>query len=618
VSLRRGTEISFYFPTFIASLRNGAFIEVGFHFEIALKTSPMSPIPKTAPFPEEEIELLNRVVGSASATQRAWLAGFLAGLEASSVLPQPAAPPISAEPLTIVFGSESGNCERLASDLAKGARKNGLKPTIIDMADLDVASLSSSKRLVFIAATWGEGEPPARAARAYAELMSDKAPRLEGVEFGVLALGDTAYVEFCAIGKAIDERLEALGGKRVLERIDCDLDFAQPAADWLGNAVKALAPVDANRGTVIEVDFGKPATAPKTDIVEAEITEHVNLNSSRSDKETIHLALSFDGAAPPYEPGDSLDLYPENDPAEVDELLKAAGLSADAGLRSEFIKSRDINTLSMKSLETYANVVGHHDVKALIEKGAAQGWIAGRQLIDLITVFPIALTAEHLRVLTRPLAPRAYSIASSRREVGDEAHLLVSAVRYQSHSRPRKGVASNYIAERRKRGERVRVKLRPNRHFALPAPDSDIIMVGPGTGVAPFRAFVQERRAAAAKGRNWLFFGDRQFTHDFLYQLEWQDALKDGSLTRMDVAFSRDRPEKVYVQDRMWANRRELVEWLDGGAYFYICGDAKAMAKDVRATLVRVYAEVKSFGPEAAEQAVAQLERGKRYLQDTY
>jgi sulfite reductase (NADPH) flavoprotein alpha-component len=576
-------------------------------------------IPKTAPFLDEEIELLNRVVGPASPTQRAWLAGFLAGIEASSAAPQPAAPPLPAEPLTIVFASESGNSERLAGDIAKAARKNGLKPTVIDMADLDVASLAGTRRLVVIAATWGEGEPPARAVRVYGELMSDKAPRLDGAEFGVLALGDTAYAEFCAIGKALDERLAALGGKRVVDRVDCDLDFAAPAADWVARTVKALAPADANRGTVIEVDFGgKPTAAPKLDIVEAEIIEHIDLNSSRSDKETIHLALSFDGAAPPYEPGDSLDLYPENDPAEVDELLKAAGLAADQSLRAEFIKSRDIHTLSLKSLDSYANATGHQYVKALIADGAARDWIAGRQLIDLVTYFPIALTAEQLRAITRPLAPRAYSIASSRREVGDEAHLLISAVRYETHGRARKGVASNHVAERLKRGDRVRVKLRPNRHFALPAPDRDIVMVGPGTGIAPFRAFVQERRATAAKGRNWLFFGDRQFTHDFLYQLEWQEALSEGALTRMDVAFSRDQPEKIYVQDRIWERRADLIEWLDGGASFYVCGEAAAMAKDVRATLVRAYADVKSLAPDLAEQAVAQLERDKRYLQDTY
>ena len=355
-----------------------------------------------------------------------------------------------------------------------------------------------------------------------------------------------------------------------------------------------------------------------TDIVEAEISEHVNLNSSRSNKETIHLALAFEGGAPAYEPGDSLDIYPENDPAYVDELLKLAGLADDDKLRTELIKTRDVTTLSLKTVEIYAAQTGQQYVKTLLADNQAKEWIVGRQLIDLIATFPIALTADHLRALTRPLAPRAYSIASSRREVGEEAHLLISAVRYEAHGRARKGVASNYAAERLKRGGRVRVKFKPNKHFALPAGDRDIIMVGPGTGVAPFRAFVQERRATAAAGRSWLFFGDRQFTHDFLYQLDWQEALKDGALTRMDVAFSRDTPEKIYVQHKLWDKRRDLVEWLDGGAHFYVCGDAKAMAKDVRATLVRAYADVKALSPEAAEQAVASLERDKRYLQDTY
>jgi sulfite reductase (NADPH) flavoprotein alpha-component len=580
----------------------------------------MSPIPKTAPFAEEEIDLLNRVVGTASPVQRAWLAGFLAGLDASgaAVMPHPAAPARPAEPLTIVYASESGNSEKLAGDLAKAARKNGLKPTVIDMADLELSTLASAKRLVVIAATWGEGEPPARAVRAYKELMGEGAPRLEGVEFGVLALGDTAYAEFCAIGRKIDERLAALGGKRVVDRVNCDLDFAEPAARWIGDAVKVLTPPNAG-GRVIEVDFGaKPAASPNTDIVEAEIIEHVDLNSSRSDKETIHLALSFEGGAPAYEPGDSLDLFAENDPVFVEELLKIAGLATDEKLRAEFIKSRDVTTLSLKTVETYAASTGHQYVKALLADGQAKEWIAGRQLIDLIATFPIAIDAEKLRALTRPLAPRAYSIASSRREVGDEAHLLISAVRYDSHGRARKGVASNYVAERLKRGQHVRVKLKPNRHFALPAPDKDIIMVGPGTGVAPFRAFVQERRATKASGRSWLFFGDRTFTHDFLYQLDWQDALKDGALTRMDVAFSRDTPEKIYVQHKLWQRRADLIEWLDGGAYFYVCGDAKAMAKDARAALVRAYADVKSLTPEAAEQAVVTLEREKRYLQDTY
>ena len=584
-------------------------------------SSSFATIPKTAPFTEEDVALLNRGVGPASAVQRAWLAGFLAGVESvQGGAAQPSAPARPAEPITILYASESGNCEKLANDFAKSARKNGLKPTLLDMADLDMTALASAKKLVVIAATWGEGEPPARAVRSYGEFMGEGAPRLDGVEFGVLALGDTAYVEFCAIGKAIDAQLEALGGKRVVTRVDCDLDFAEPATRWIGDAVKTLAPPqdEASRGSVIEVDFSKPARSPNTDIVEAEITELVNLNSSRSDKETVHLALTFDGGVPAYQPGDSLDVYAENDPVYVDELLKLAGLSGDAKLREDFIKSRDVTTLSYKAIETYATKTGHTYVKKLIDDGEAKQWIIGRQLIDLIAMFPTHLTAEHLHAVTRPLAPRAYSIASSRAEVSDEAHLLISAVRYVTNGRARKGVASNYVAERLKRGGRVRVKLKPNKHFALPAPDKDIIMIGPGTGVAPFRAFVQERRAVNASGKSWLFFGDRQFTHDFLYQLDWQEALADGALTRMDVAFSRDTPKKVYVQHKIWDQRHDLVAWLDGGASFYVCGDAMHMAKDVRGALVAAYADVKALTPEAAEQAVAALERDKRYLTDTY
>lgn len=581
-------------------------------------------IPKNAPFSEEEVDLLNRVVGPASPVQRAWLSGFLAGAESVGTAVQPAAAPRTAEPLTIIYASESGNSEKLAADMAKEARRHDFKPSVVDMTDLDVAALAKTRRLVAIAATWGEGEPPARAARAYKELMGDGAPRLDGVEYAVLALGDSSYVEFCAVGRKIDERLESLGAKRAAARVDCDLDFSAPAARWIGEALEALAPPDAGRGQgvgqVIEVDFGaaKAAGAPNTDVLEAEIVEHVNLNSSRSAKETVHLALAFDGPAPAYEPGDSLDLYPQNEPAYVDALLHAAGLTGDAALRDEFIAERDVTTLSLKTLETYRQLTGHNDVKDLIAGGQAREWIAGRQLIDLVAGFPAGLGADSLRALTRPLAPRAYSISSARAEAGDEAHLLISAVRYESHGRARKGVASTFVAERLKRGDRVRVKLKPNRHFRLPLPDKDIIMVGPGTGVAPFRAFVQQRRATAATGKSWLFFGDRTFTHDFLYQLDWQDALADGALTRMDVAFSRDRPEKVYVQHRLWERRRDLIEWLDDGAHFYVCGDGKAMTKDVRAALVNAYADVKALAPQAAESAVAALEREKRYAQDVY
>jgi sulfite reductase (NADPH) flavoprotein alpha-component len=583
-------------------------------------------LPKAAPFSEEEIETLNRVVGTASPVQRAWLAGFLAGVESvqggAVALPEQAQAqaPVAAEPLTILFATESGNSEKLASDAAKAARKLGFKPSVVDFADVELASLSKAKNLVVIAATWGEGEPPARATRAYNELMSDAAPKLDGVKFGVLALGDTAYADFCGVGKKLDDRLAALGASRAADRVDCDLDFEKPAADWIEKSLKTLAPPEAARGTVIPVDFSaRQQTAANPGPVEAEVQEWIDLNSSRSDKETVHLELSFDGPAPSYKPGDSLEIFPENDPEYIDALLKAAGLSADEALRAEFLKSRDVTTLSLKTVENYAAATEHQYVKKLISSGEAKSWIEGRQLIDLIAEFPITLSAEQLKSLTRPLAPRAYSIASSRKEVGDEVHLLISTVRYNTNGRDRLGVASGFVGERLKKGDRVRVKVKPNKHFALPSSnDADIIMVGPGTGIAPFRSFVQERRAAGAKGKNWLFFGDRSFTHDFLYQLEWQDALKDGSLARMDVAFSRDTPEKVYVQNKLWEQRKDVVNWIENGAHFYVCGDAKSMAKDVRSTLERAYADVKGVSPEIAAQALAKLERENRYQQDVY
>ncbi|PVE23981.1 sulfite reductase subunit alpha [Microvirga sp. KLBC 81] len=577
-------------------------------------------LPHTAPFGDDDRISLDRVLGAASPIQRAWLAGFLAGIDASQApLPRVDTPARPAEPLTILFASESGNAERLAQDVAKLARKGGFKPKIVDFADLDIADLPKQSRLVVIAATWGEGEPPSRATRAYTDLMGPSAPRLEGATYAVLALGDTAYAEFCAVGKAIDARLAELGAVRAVDRIDCDLDFEAPAAAWIKSTLETFAPAQESSGNVVSVDFSPRAGSEiSREPLTAEITEHVNLNSSRSDKETVHLALGFDGAAPPYEPGDALELFPENDPVLVDAVLAATGLHTDEALRAALMTERDITTLSVKTLETFVAETGHAEVRKFLDEGQARSWIDGRQLVDLVETFPVPLTAQQLSALTRPLPPRAYSIASSRKEVGDEAHLLVAAVRYETHGRQRGGVASTFVADRLKSGATTRVRLKPNKHFRLPEPSTDIIMIGPGTGVAPFRAFVQERNAIGASGKSWLFFGDRRYTHDFLYQLEWQDALKNGSLTQIDLAFSRDTPNKVYVQHRLWEQRHDLIEWLDNGAQLYVCGDAKAMAKDVRAAIVAAYRDVKALSPEAAELAVAELERGRRYHQDVY
>ena len=583
-------------------------------------------LPVTAPFDAPVRERLDAVLLATTPMQRHWLAGFLAGLEAAAgtapvAVAQPAAPARPSQPLTIVYATESGNSETLANAAAAQARKAGFRPRVIDMADLDVASLAKERDLLVIAATWGEGEPPARAAHPYAALMADTAPRLPDTRFSVLALGDTSYAGFCTIGKAIDARLEALGARRVADRVDCDLDFAALAKTWTANALKALAPVDAVPAqvadNVVAVDFGREAAANEP--FTAEVVAKINLNSSRSDKQTFHVELDL-GVARGYEPGDSLELYAQNDPAMVDAVLRAARLTPDDTLLAALAQERDITTLSVPLMEKYAALSGRADLRVLVEAGEARAWANGRQLVDLLEAFPADLSADGLTGLLRPLPPRAYSIASSRAAVGDaEAHLLVAAVRYEAHGRPRHGVASTHVADRLGVGATIRAKVRPNRHFRLPADGAtDIIMVGPGTGVAPFRAFVQERAAGGATGRNWLFYGDRRFSHDFLYQLEWQAALEEGSLARLDLAFSRDGPAKAYVQHRLAERARDLVEWLDGGARFYVCGDAGAMAKDVRCAVVAAYAAVRSGGPEAAQAAVVALEREKRYLTDVY
>ena len=549
-------------------------------------------LPETAPFPADQIVALNRIISGSSAEQRTWLSGFFAGYQAANA-PQPAAaaPPARRVPLTILFGTESGNAEALADVARKAAGKLGFAARVLDMADATPTQIASIQNLLVIASTWGEGDPPQRAADFFAALMADDAPRLENVRYAVLALGDRAYAKFCETGRLFDERFAALGARRVAERVECDLDYEAPAGAWIDGTLGVLqAEVgEPEAGAVIHVDFARPtagvASWSRARPFEAEIAERIRLSGSRSTSDTWHVELSLEGSGIEYEPGDSLGFIPRNDPALVDAVLHATGLAANASLRTRLIEQYDITTLTRSP--------------------RVEGW----QVIDLLESEKRRMSEEELLSLLRPLAPRYYSIASSRKAVPDEAHLLIASVRYQAHGRVRNGVASMDVAERRKPGDRMPVFLKPNAHFRLPAdPDRPIIMIGPGTGVAPFRAFMQERDVIGARGRNWLVFGHRNYTHDFLYQLEWQDLLKRGVLTRLDVAFSRDQPEKRYVQHALLDARRELFAWVQEGAAIYVCGDANAMAKDVHATLQEV------LGADALDA----LRRDGRYLRDVY
>ncbi len=587
-------------------------------------------LPRNAPFLPEDIEILNKVVARTTPQQRSWLAGFFAGFEAAQggglAQPVPASKPRA--PLTILYASESGNSETLANKAKKAAQKHGLDAKVFDMADADMALLAKAKNIVVFAATWGEGDPPSRVADFYQALLSDAAPRIDGVRFAVLALGDTAYTQFCAVGRAIDARLEELGGVRAFDRVDLDLDYAKKAAEWTEGALAKLAPEDTqSTGTVVHVDFGGAVSQDEDDEpkytaehpIEAEISALVNLNGTGSTRETWHAEFAFEDPAFTYQPGDAVGLYPENDPALVDDLLHAVGLGADAALLLKLEKSYDVTTLSRSFVENYAKLTGRDDVKALLEGEAYPKFASDRQLVDLFLAYPEKLTAEQLTGLLRPLPGRLYSVASSLKAHPGEAHLLVGAVRWKSHGRVRKGVSSTFLGERRKVGQTARLYVKPNRHYRLP-PDghTPIIMIGAGTGVAPYRAFVEERVADGAKGKSWLFFGERNFTNDFLYQIEWQDYLASGDLTRIDVAFSRDQPEKIYVQHRLWERRAELNAWIHEGAHVYVCGDEKGMAKDVDVTLAKILAEPLKGDEDAGRAKLKELAKAGRYQRDVY
>ncbi len=577
------------------------------------------------PFGDAEIETLSRILAQSNAEQRLWLSGFIAGFDAARSRGDSAEPPApssaAAGTVLILYATESGNSEGIAFEVKKKAGRLGIPVAVRDVADVDLSTVADADVVLVVASTWGEGDPPARAAGFYRSLMAEDAPALEGVRFSVLALGDSTYANFCETGRRIDARLAELGALRIVERIECDLDFEAPSAAWIddvlgkigrtGNALPAMDLQPLSRADSRAHDKKHP--------YEAEIGDLIDLNGSRSGKSTFHVEVALDGSGLNYEPGDAIGVVAANDPAEVDAVCAAAGIVPDDGLRDALLRRHEITTLAPTVVERYAALAADEELQAIVDAGHAREYAAGRHVVDLLTEFSRSISGDELTGLLRPLTPRLYSVASSRKATPGEAHILVGLVRYESHGRNRKGVASAFIGERRGIGDRIPIYVKPNLHFRLPDDGAaPIVMIGPGTGVAPFRAFMQEREAVGATGRNWLFFGDRNYTQDFLYQLEWQEYLGKGLLTRLDVAFSRDQPEKIYVQDRMWDARSDLFAWLEEGAHLYVCGDASRMAVDVQETLVRVVMDRGALGKEAAQAYVAELEASGRYRRDVY
>ncbi|MFK5924545.1 MAG: flavodoxin domain-containing protein [Verrucomicrobiota bacterium] len=556
-----------------------------------------------------------------SPEQREWLDGFLTSVYAqfSEMLKaqQLASAPAEATPITILWGSQTGTSETLANKFAKLGKKSGLAPTVIDLADFPHEQLVEESHLIIITSTYGDGEPPDNAANFHQFLHSDSAPKLESLNYSVLAIGDSSYPDFCKCGIEIDERLQKLGAKKMFNRIDCDVDFEDEFATWTQGIIDAMGLVSSD-----DDDDEDSGGIDKKNPLSVEVVENINLNKEGSIKETRHVALSFGDAPLDYEAGDALGVYPVNCPDSVDEILAKLELDGaeaivscdglNKTLRQALLTDFDIGGLNKKLVENWTKVSKRTP--------PTDDYLEGRELIDLIKDYPIHFSeAQPFAALMKKVHPRLYSISSSPKAHPGEVHLTVGAVRYESFGRARKGVCSTYLADRAEDEFPPRVFVHKNKAFRPPAdPSAPMIMVGPGTGIAPFIAFLQERQASQAAGKNWLLFGNPHSATDFLYQEQLEGFQKDGLLNQLSTAFSRDQKEKVYVQDRIIEEAPEIYKWLEEGACFYVCGDASRMAKDVDYAL---YLAIQTQGNMSADQASAYLNRlkkEKRYCRDVY
>ncbi|MHB0775803.1 assimilatory sulfite reductase (NADPH) flavoprotein subunit [Halomonas sp. WWR20] len=599
-----------------------------------------------SPLNAEQARRLNEALGGLSAEQMTWLSGYIAGLNAqgntafsSSSLPaQPADASATLPEITVLYGSQTGNAEGVAELAADRARARGFNIRLADMADFDKKHFKDVTNFLIVVSTQGEGDPPDTAEGFYELMYGRKAPKLEGVRFSVLALGDSSYEHFCQIGKNLDARFAELGGERIFDRQDCDVDYEEPAEAWIEAALDRYAELSgagsnaaANAGMAMPSGGSAAEASPysKKNPFQAEVLDSLILNGRGSAKETRHLELSLEGSGLSYEPGDALGIVPQNDPEYVDSLLETLRMEGehDLGegkrLRDALLSEFEVTTLTRPFLAHWAEVSDAAELRRLLGEDARdelREWIYGRHIIDVLEHFPVeGIDAQEFIRALRKLPPRLYSIASSLNANPDEVHLTVGAVRYHAHGRLRNGVTSTYLADRVQPGDHVPVYIDRNKNFKLPYDNNaPIIMVGPGTGVAPFRAFMQEREEIGAEGKNWLFFGDRHFRSDFLYQTEWLSWREKGLLNRLDVAFSRDQQEKVYVQDRMRENARDIYAWLEEGAHFYVCGDGERMAADVHQALIDVVREQGGRSEDAAADYIRDLQKAKRYQRDVY
>ncbi|MDO9408842.1 assimilatory sulfite reductase (NADPH) flavoprotein subunit [Patulibacter sp.] len=626
-------------------------------------------MPPSAPtLTPDQLEPLGRLAGSLDRDQAIWLSGYFAGLAGTgtaspATVGTPAdgaatngatadgalvAPPAPAGPaarqLTVLFGTDTGNAKELAGELQTAAKGVGIEATVADLSSYKPRALKDEQDVLVVMATHGEGDPPPNAVGFFEFLAGRKAPKLDGVRFSVLALGDSTYEHYCSAGRIVDERFAELGAERIADRVDCDVDYEDDAAAWIADVVGRLTPeaASATPAGAAAPSAGATATASSTAHSKkhpfaAPVLENVALTGRGSTKETRHVELSLEDSGLTFEPGDALGVVPENDPALVDTLLERLSLSPDtevttkqgpAPLREALTRTFEITAATPRFLEQWAELSGSSELQALKDGDAKArtAFFYEHHVLDFVDRFPVAgIEAGQFVKGLRPLQPRLYSIASSLAAAPDEAHLTVSTVQYDLHESGRTGVASGHLARLLHEDATVPVYVQSNEHFRLPAEDDvPIIMVGAGTGVAPYRAFMQEREARGAQGRSWLVFGERNFRTDFLYQVEWQQLLKDGTLTKLDPVFSRDSvpgaasAPKTYVQHRLREKGAEVWDWLQDGARIYVCGDANAMAPDVHTALAEIAVEHGGLDREAAHEHLNELQRDHRYLLDVY
>lgn len=608
-----------------------------------------------SPFSQEQSDKLNQLLPSFTAEQRIWLSGYLtfpqsaqSGLVTSSTVQeipvieqsQQNENQINLRTVTILFGTETGNAQMIAEDLAKKIEALDFQVKSSALDEFKPRDLKKVEDLFIITATHGEGDPPDNALTFHEFLHGRKAPKLEKLRYSVLSLGDQSYEYFCQTGKDFDKRLEELGGERIYSRMDCDVDFDEPAAEWVEGVLGVLQKTQVESNTtqtnpLTEAIAAEETVYSRTSPFNAEVLENINLNGSGSNKETRHLELSLEGSNFEFEPGDCLGIYPKNDPNLVEKIIEELNWDPEESvqinkqgenrsLREALNTNFEISRLTMPLLQKAGEIFNNDSLKKLLKsekKEEQKEYIHGRDLFDLVKDYPPNnIGPGELVEILRKIPARLYSITSSYKANPDEVHLAIGLVKYPAHRQVQSGVCSGYCAEHVEPGDQLSVYIHQNPNFKFPVDlDTPVIMVGPGAGVAPYRSYLEElEELEESKGKTWLFYGDQHFESDFLYQVDWQRWLRDGVLTRMDVAFSRDTDEKVYVQHRMLEKSKDLYQWIEDGAHIYVCGDEKYMAADVHATLVTIIEREGGLSHEEAELTLSEMRKQKRYQRDVY